>query len=140
MFKERSKLLFIAVSLESILSIWSLFYFNYLDRMTYRESLMNTSSDLALLIENMFTSTWWALIILIFCLIAIFGLVAFIYKDLKFQFISIILWFILFILALDFKDRIMNIFSIIMVFTPLIALNIFSYFNQRKMLKSKTKK
>lgn len=140
MFRERSKLLFVSVCIESILSIWALFYFNYLDRLSYQESLLNTSADLALLIENMFTSTWWALIILVFCLIAIFGLVSFIYKDLKFQFMSIILWFILFILALDFKDRILNILSTVMVFTPVIILNIFSYFNHSKKIKSKTKK
>ncbi len=140
MFKERSKLLFITICFESILSIWSLFYFNYLDRLTYQESLTNNSTDLALLIQNMFTSTWWALIILTICLIAIFGLVAFIYKDLKFQLISILLWFILLIIALNFKDSFFNNLSAVMIFIPIITLNIFSYINQQKIIKSKIKK
>ncbi len=137
MFKKRSKLLFVTASIESIISIWALFYFNYLDRLSYKESVINTTADLALLIENMFTSTWWALIILTFCFISIFGIVSFIYKDLKFQFMAILLWFILFILALDFKDNILNIFSTVALFVPLITLNIISYFNHNKMIKSK---
>ena len=137
MFKKRSKLLFVTASIESIISIWALFYFNYLDRLSYKESVINTTADLALLIENMFTSTWWALIILTFCLISIFGIVSFIYKDLKFQFMAILLWFILFILALDFNDNVLNIFSTVALFVPLITLNIISYFNHNKMIKSK---
>ena len=135
MFKNRSKLLFLTVCLESIFSIWVLFYFNYLDRLSYQESIVYKEVDLAILIENMFTSTWWALIILTFCLITIFSIVSFIYKDLKFQFISIILWFILFILALDIKDSFSNILSTIMVIIPLIILNIFSYFNHKSEIK-----
>ena len=141
MFKTRSKLFFLVISLESILCIWGLFYFNYLDRLTYKESLFNTEADLALLIQNMFTSTWWALIILTLSLIAIFGVISFIYTDLKFQLGSILLWFILFILALDVKDSLVNIFSTSMIFIPLIFLNILAYYNQKKIIeKSKIKK
>ena len=88
----------------------------------------------------MFTNTWWALIILTLCLITIFGIVTYIYKDLKFQFISIVLWFILLIIALNFKDNFLNNLSTIMVFVPIITLNIFSYINQQKLIKSKIKK
>lgn len=135
MFKKRSKLLFITVTLESVLCLWTLFYFNYIDRLSYQESIIYKEVDLALLLENMFTSTWWALIILTLCLITIFSLISFIYKDLKFQFISILLWFILFVLALDIKDNINNIVSTIMLFIPVIAINIFSYFNHKSKIK-----
>ncbi|MDD4188066.1 MAG: hypothetical protein PHX04_04875 [Bacilli bacterium] len=135
MFKKRSKLLFITVTLESIFCLWTLFYFNYLDRLSYQDSVIYKEIDLALLIENMFTSTWWALIILVLCLITIFSLVSFIYKDLKYQFISILLWFILFILALDIKGNISNIFSTVMIFIPVITLNIFSYINHKSKIK-----
>ncbi len=132
MFKRRSKLLFITILIESIFSGWALFYFNYLDRLSYLDSLSYDHIDIALLIENMFTSTWWALIILTFCLISIFGLIAFIYRDVKFQFASIMLWCVLFILAINFKDNVINIVSTIMLFIPILTLNIFSYFNQKK--------
>lgn len=133
MFKKRSKLLFITTILESIFSVWALFYFNYIDRLSYQESVIKSQADLALLIENMFTSTWWALIILTLSLISIFSLVSFIYKDLKFLFVSILLWVILFILALNFKDNFTKILSTIMIFIPIISINIISYYNQKKL-------
>ena len=91
MFKERSKLLFLSVIFNCLFSIWVLFYFSYIDRLNYSESLFNDAAGIALVIQNMFTSTWWALIILTFALITIFSLVCFVYKDLKFQFMSICL-------------------------------------------------
>lgn len=133
MFEKRSKLLFITTILESIFSVWALFYFNYIDRLSYQESVIKSQADLALLIENMFTSTWWALIILTLSLISIFSLVSFIYKDLKFLFLSILLWVILFILALNFKDNFTKILSTIMIFIPIISINIISYYNQKKL-------
>lgn len=133
MFEKRSKLLFITTILESIFSVWALFYFNYIDRLSYQESVIKSQADLALLIENMFTSTWWALIILTLSLISIFSLVSFIYKDLKFLFVSILLWVILFILALNFKDNFTKILSTIMIFIPIISINIISYYNQKKL-------
>ena len=140
MLEKRSKFLITIVSLESVLSIWALFYFNYLDRLNYGESLKYKLTDLALLIQDMFTSTWWALIILTICLITIFSAVAVIYRDVKFQFISIILWFILFILALDFKDIPLNILSIVAIFIPIIIANIIGYINQNKLVKKQNRK
>lgn len=140
MLEKRSKFLITIVSLESVLSIWALFYFNYLDRLNYSESLKYKLTDLALLIQDMFTSTWWALIILTICLITIFSAVAVIYRDVKFQFISIILWFILFILALDFKDLPLNILSIVAIFIPIIIANIIGYINQNKLVKKQNRK
>lgn len=137
MFKNRSKLLFGVSLVQSIFSFWALIYFNYIDRLNYNESIINSTKDLALLIQNMYTSSWWALIILTICLISIFSIVAFIYKDLKFEFISILLWFVLFILAFNLKDSFLNNISIICIFIPIIIVNIFSYFNQKKLLKIK---
>ncbi|MDD2409712.1 MAG: hypothetical protein PHD03_03225 [Bacilli bacterium] len=135
MFKKRSKLFFIVILIQSLFSIWILSYFNYLDRLSYSESIINNTEDLALLIENMYTSSWWALIVLTICLISIFSIVSFIYKDLKFQFISILLMTILFILALNFNDSFLNNISVICIFVPVIILNIMCYFKQKKILK-----
>lgn len=131
MFKKRSKLLFIIIVLESILSIWSLFYFNYLDRLSYKDSVILSQPDLALLIENMFTNSWWALIILTISLITIFSIISFVYRDLKFQLMSILLWFVLFIIALDSQ----NILSTLMIFIPIIILNIVSYYKHKSKIK-----
>ena len=114
MFEKRSKLFFTVILIQSIFSIWILFYFNYLDRLN--------------------TSSWWALIVLTICLISIFSLVSFIYRDLKFQFMSISLMIILFILGLNFKDSFLNNISVICLFIPVILLNILCYFKQKKIL------
>ena len=134
-FKDRSKLLFIISILESILSIWFLSYFNYLDRLNYYESTSNKTKDLALLLQNMFTSTFWGLLILILSLISIFTLISFIYKDIKFQFISILLWFILLILSINIKETLTYNLSNLCIFIPIIALNILAFINQKNILK-----
>jgi hypothetical protein len=133
LFNKRSKLLFIMTTLEIILSLWILIYFNYMDRLTYAESVTKTTSDVALLIQNMYTSTWWALIILVICLISIFSLVTFIYKDIKFHFISLCLLVILLILALNIKDSFMSNLSICLIFIPIFIGNLFAYKNQKKL-------
>ena len=133
MFKNRSNFLFLTVSLELVLSFWALFYFNYLNRLNYYEATNHQTTELALLIENMFTNSWWALIILTVTLATIFSLVCLIYKDLKFQFIAICLWIVLFVLALDINDAIMNNISALFIFLPVFALNTYSYFEQKKL-------
>ena len=105
-FKEHSKLLLIITFLEIILSLYFLIYFGYMDRLNYIESSTKTMSDLALLIQNMYTSTWWALIISFIILISTLTLTSIIFKKQEYHFISIILWIMLFILALDFTKSI----------------------------------
>lgn len=131
-FKDRSILLFIVSLIEIAFCFWILIYFNHLDHLTYQQSGTDTAS-LALLVQNMFTSTWWGLIILTFVIICISSLTAFIYKDLKFQFISICLYIVLFMLSLNFEDTFMNNFSNFLIFVPLVAINIVAYFKQKKI-------
>ena len=131
-FKNRSIILGITALLQIGINIWILLYFNHLDHLMYYESGTDTSS-LALLIQNMYTSTWWALIILAYTLVSIFTLTSFIYKDLKFEFISIILYVVLLLLAINFKDTLKNNISSFLIFIPLIALNIASYKSQKKI-------
>jgi len=85
----------------------------------------------------MYTSTWWGLLILIVALIAIFSLIAFIYKDDKFQLISTLLWCILLILAINIKDTFLNNLSTLAIFTPIIVINFIAYRNQKATLKNK---
>jgi len=133
MFKNRSKTLFTLVTIESLFCLWLLFYFNYLDRLNYSQSITTTTNDLILLIQNMYTSTWWALIILVVTLATIFSLVCLIYRDIKYQFMAIILWGVLFILALDVKDSFGGVLSILAIFIPIITVNIMAYCKQQKI-------
>ena len=117
-FKDRSILLFIICLVEIAFCFWILIYFNHLDHLTYQQSGTTDTASLALLVQNMFTSTWWGLIIL---------------RDLKFQFLSICLYVVLFMLSLNFEDTFMNNFSNFLIFVPLVAVNIVAYFKQKKI-------
>ena len=132
-FKKRSKLLGLLTIGDNLLALFLLCYFNYLDRLNYAESVIHTTNDLALLIQNMYTSTWWALIILSICLIAAFKLVGFYYRDLKFILISSYLWVVLLILAINIKDSFMNNISALALFIPIIIFNFAAYINQKKL-------
>ena len=132
-FKKRSKLLGLLTIGDNLLALFILCYFNYLDRLNYAESVIHTTNDLALLIQNMYTSTWWALIILSICLIAAFKLVGFYYRDLKFILISSYLWVVLLILAINIKDSFMNNISVLAIFIPIIIFNFAAYINQKKL-------
>lgn len=132
-FKKRSKLLGLLTIGDNLLALFLLCYFNYLDRLNYAESIIHTTNDLALLIQNMYTSTWWALIILSICLIAAFKLVGFYYRDLKFILISSYLWVVLLILAINIKDSFMNNISVLAIFIPIIIINFAAYINQKKL-------
>lgn len=134
-FKENSKLLIIITTLETFLAIYFLIYFNYMDRLNYIENSKLIISDLALLIQNIYTSTWWALIITIILLICIFTITSLIYKKNYLHFISILLWCMLLILALDFTNNITYNLSNLAIFIPIILLNIKAYFNQKNCTK-----
>ena len=134
-FKKHSKLLLIITFLEIILSLYFLIYFGYMDRLNYIESSTKTMSDLALLIQNMYTSTWWALIISFIILISSLTLTSIIFKKQEYHFISIILWIMLFILALDFTKSINYNLSNLLIFIPIILINILAYKNEKNISK-----
>lgn len=131
-WKEHSKLFIIITILELILGIYFLTYFGYVDRLNYIENSTTKISDIALLIQNMYTSTWWALIISFIILIGVLSLTSIIYKKQEYHFISILLWVMLFILALDFTKKISYNISTILIFVPIISTNILSYFKEKK--------
>ena len=113
LLKNNSKLLLIITLLELILSLYFLIYFNYMDKLNYIESSTKSVSDLALLIQNMYTSTWWALIISFIILISILTITSILYKKKELHFISILIWCMLMILSLDFtKNFIYNLSNI----------------------------
>ena len=107
-------------------------YFGYMDRLNYIESNTKTISDLALLIQNMYTSTWWALIICFINLLSILTLTSIIFKKQEYHFIAISIWIVLFILALDLNKSIIYNLSNLAIFIPIIIINIIAYNNQKK--------
>lgn len=134
-WKNNSKLLIIISILQIILSLYFLIYLGYVDRLNYIESQDLIISNLTLLIQNMYTSTWWALIISFITLISILTLTSIIYKKQEYHFISILLWSMLFILALDFTKSLTYNLSNLLIFIPIILINIKAYFNQKHLNK-----
>lgn len=137
--KDRSKLMLVLTILEIVLAIWILIAFSYSDRLTYAEAIEYNQDNLSLLLESMYTSTWYALIILTANLISIFSLVSTIFKKQEFHFVSISLWCVLMILAVDLNLNFMSNLSVLAIFIPIILLNIVAYINQKKLL-TKNKK
>lgn len=137
-FKDRSKLMIVLTILEIILALWILIAFNYSNRMSYIEAMEYSQDNLTILVESMYTSTWYAAIILTANLISIFALVSTIFKKQEFHFISISLWCVLMILAVDLNISFMSNVATLAIFIPIILLNLVAYFNQKKVLK-KTK-
>lgn len=130
-WKDNSKLLIIICVLELILGIYFLMYFNYMDRLNYIESSNLIVNDLSLLIQNMYTSTFWALIICMIILLSIFTLTSIIYKKKYLHFISILIWCMLFILSIDITKGFTYNLSNAAIFIPIILINIKAYFNQK---------
>ena len=130
-WKNNSKLLIIVTILEIILSIYFLMYFSYMDKLSYVEN----SNNLSLLIQNMYTSTWWALIIVSISFISIFSLTSIVYKKNYLHFISILIWGVLFILSLDLEKSLKYNISNMCIFIPIIGINTLAYFKEKKYLK-----
>lgn len=130
-WKNNSKLLIIVTILEIILSIYFLMYFSYMDKLSYVEN----SNNLSLLVQNMYTSTWWALIIMSISLISIFSITSIVYKKNYLHFISILIWGVLFILSLDLEKSLKYNISNMCIFIPIIVINILAYFKEKKYLK-----
>ena len=139
-FKDRSKLMVILTILEIILALWILIAFNYSDRLSYNQAMEYNQDNLSLLLESMYTSTWYALIILTANLISIFSLVSTIFRKQEFHFVSISLWCVLMILAVDLNLSFMSNAATLAIFIPIILLNIVAYINQKKLINKIKKK
>lgn len=136
LWNENSKLLIIVSILQLLLALYFLIYFNYMDRLNYIESINLKINNLALLIQNMYTSTFWALIICMIIILSIFTLTSLIYKKNYLHFISILIWCMLFILSLDLTNSYLYNMSNIAIFIPIILINIKAYINQKNIIKN----
>ena len=130
-FNKRSKLLFILTFFETVFTWYFLVYFNYMDRLNYIESISTKTQNLALVFQNMYTSTFWGLIIIILVFISIFAIISLIYNDHKYQLISLLLRIVLFTLAINLKAGFKDNISILCIFVPIILVNYLAFKNQK---------
>lgn len=138
-FKGRSKLLWGLTIVEGIISIIAILSFVYSDSLSYSDSLVFKSIGVEKLLESIYSSTFWALILLLIALVTIFSLACLIYKKMEFQFISICLLFVLLILAINLKNSITSNIASALIFIPIIVMNIMAYYNQSYLNKKKKK-
>lgn len=132
LFKENSAYLILLTLGEIILSIICILSFVYTDSLSYSDSLIFNELGIEKLLQSMYSSTFWALILVILSLISIFSLTSLIYKKMEYQFISICSWFVLFILAINLNKSLIDNLSVILLFIPIIIINIVAYNTQKK--------
>lgn len=140
LFKEHSAYLLILTGLEIVLSIICTLAFVYSDSLTYNESLIFNALGVEKLLQTLYSSTWWALILLLLAFIAVLSLTSIVFKKLEYLFISICLWFVMFILALNFTKPLNDIVSVIILFVPVIIINIIAYRTEKNKLITESKK
>lgn len=127
-------LLFVGLA-ETILSVVCTIAFVYSDTLSYQDSLVFQTIGVEKLLESIYSSTWWALILLLLAFIAILTISTIVLKKMDYFFISILLWFEMLILAIDISKPITELLSVFALFIPILIINIIAYRAQSKRLK-----
>ena len=139
LFKEHSPYMLFIALLESVVSVIATMSFVYTDSLTYEKSLVLQAMGIEKLLETMYTSTWWALVLLLVFFVALFAILTIIYKDLKFYGISFGCLVELLILSINLTAPIKNIFMNMLIFLPLFVLNVIAYKSEKAKLEEKPK-
>mgnify|MGYP005777346677 CR=1 FL=1 len=142
LFKEHSPYLLILTLCEGILSLVCTLSFVYSDSLSYNDSLIYNSLGIEKLLETLYSSTFWALLLLILAFIFVLNVTCITYKNLEPGFISICLWVLMFILSINLTKSLMDNLMTSLLFIPIIIINIVAYKteeNKLKKRKSKTK-
>ncbi len=134
LFKEHSSYMLFIALFESVVSVIATLSFVYTDSLTYEKSLVLQAMGIEKLLETMYTSTWWALVLLLVFFVALFAILTIIYKDLKFYGISFGCLVELLILSINLTAPIKNIFMNMLIFLPLFVLNIIAYKSEKSKL------
>ena len=142
-FKENSLYSIILTLAEFILSTVCTISFVYSDSLTYSESIIYQSLGVETLLQSIYSSTFWALILVLLAIIVMFSITCLVFRKIEYQFISLLGWIELFILSLNFTKPIGEILSTCALFIPIIIINIICYkkeYDKLQLLNKKTKK
>lgn len=140
LFKENSPYLVVLTLAEVILSVVCTLAFVYSDTLSYADSEIFSAIGVEKLLESIYSSTWWALILLLLALIAILSIATIYLKKMDYHFISILLWGEMLILAINLNNSLIDNLSIMVLFIPIIIINIIAYKDQKKRLDKHSKK
>jgi len=135
--KENSMYLVILTIAEVILSIVCTLAFVYTDTLNYADSLIFNELGMQKLLQSIYSSTWWALILTILALIAILSITTLVFKKLEYLFIGILLWGEMFILTLDFNKSPKDLIFSALLILPIIIINIIVYKKEQEFLNNK---
>ena len=127
LFKEHSPYLIVLTSIEIIISIISILAFVYSDSLNYNDSIIYQSIGLETLLETMYSSTWWSLILFTLLFISICHLTGLVYKKKESIFMGICGWFALMIISINIGNPLTDTISKLVLFIPVILINIISY-------------
>ena len=138
--KENSLYLVFLTLAEFILSTVCTLAFVYSDSLSYADSVVYQSIGVELLLQNLYSSTFWALILLLLALMVIMSFTTLVYKKLDYLFISILCWFELFILSINLTKPITENLSTCALFIPILIINIICFNKEKEFLKKHNKK
>ena len=139
-FKENSLYLIILTIAEFILSTVCTISFVYSDSLTYSESIIYQSLGVETLLQSIYSSTFWALILVLLAIIVMFSITCLVFRKIEYQFISLLGWVELFILSLNFTKPAGEILSTCALFIPIIIINIICYKKEYDKLQLLNKK
>ena len=140
LLKENSIYLVVLTIVEIIISTICTLSFVYTDTLNYDDSLIFNALGMQKLLQTIYSSTWWALILTILALIAILSVTTLVFKKLEYLFIGICLWVEMFILTLDFNKSPKDLFFSMLLILPIIIINIIVYKKEKEVLNKKTSK
>lgn len=127
--------LLILTGIELIVSIVSTLAFVYSDSLSYNDSLVYNALGVEKLLETLYSSTFWGLILLILAFIVIFNVTSMVYKKKEYSFISLCLWFLMLILSINLTKPIMDNLMTLLLFVPIIIINIIARKKEEEKLK-----
>ena len=135
--KENSIYLIVFTIFEMIISTVCTLAFVYTDTLNYADSLIFNELGMQKLLQSIYSSTWWALILTILALITIMSITTLVFKKLEYLFIGILLWVEMFILTLDFNKSPKDLFFSALLILPIIVINIIVYKKEKEKIETK---
>ncbi len=139
LFKDNSPYLIFLTLAEVLLSIICTLAFVYSDTLSYADSQIFNALGIEKLLESIYSSTWWALILLILAFIAIFSIATIYLRKMDYLFIGTLLWGEMLILAINLNNSLLDNLSIMFLFVPIIIINIIAFKEQKKKLEKPQK-
>ena len=135
--KENSLYLVFLTLAELIISLICTLSFVYSDSLSYASSIVFESLGLETLLQSLYSSTFWALILVMLAIIVMMSITTLVYKKLEFLFIGILGWCELLILSINLTKSFGENLSTCALFIPIIIINIICYKKEKEKINKK---